>query len=259
MIENWLVIFDDVVDDSVIAEFWSVSKKGTIIVTSRNPGVCLDLVDDSIEVSAMSLAESTSLLVELLPPNLRAISAEQSSIVIEICKMFDGLPLAMLLAASFIRKTLRTSLHETLKHLTEKRDFLLQYELPHNSLSLNMLWGANISRLSKDALNILQIMSLLDADNFGEEMMFDEEIKRLDVSLPRNELEYFKAVDGLSDFSLIRRRDDSSLCVHRLLQDVTIQRMIATGTLQVAFGDAVLIIDALFPKQSPEGLLMSSV
>jgi hypothetical protein len=232
-------------------------------VTSRRPDITGTLVESGLEVDvgAMSLPESRHLLFKLLPSKYAGLSAdpEQVSVVDQLCKLLDGLPLAILLAAALIQQTMRT-FDEALELLTEKRKLLMDWPLPNDavaSLPLAMLWEANIASLPDAARRMLQVMAFLDPDNIQEEMLLDEKVRKLHDVLPADRETYLHCLRSLSSHSLIRR-DRSMLCVHRLVQDATIFRM-DKEHLRNALDAAVDLIWTTFPKQSQNGLLMSSV
>ncbi|KAH6617434.1 hypothetical protein F5144DRAFT_633667, partial [Chaetomium tenue] len=161
-----------------------------------------------------------------------------------------------------IDQTMRT-FDEMLKLLTEKRELLMRWPLPTDavaSLPLAMLWEADIASLPDAARSMLQVMAFLDPDNIQEEMLLDEKVLELHEVLwllPADRETYLHCLRSLSNYSLIRR-DRSMLCVHRLVQDATIFRM-DQEDLRNALDAAVDLIWTVFPKQSQNGLLMSSV
>ncbi|KAH6847435.1 hypothetical protein B0I37DRAFT_430992 [Chaetomium sp. MPI-CAGE-AT-0009] len=261
--DSWLVIYDNVEDEALLRDLWPRSKKGTIIVTSRRPDITGTLVESGkdIAVPAMSVVESRHLLFKLLPPEYASLSAdlEQVSVVDQFCELLNGLPLAIVLAAAFIQQTMRP-FDETLKLLTEKRELLMRWPLPNDavaSLPLGMLWEANIASLPDAARRVLQVMAFLDPDGIQEEMLLDERVLNLHDVLPANRKAYLHCLGSLSSYSLIHR-DRSMLCVHRLVQDATILRM-GQEDLRNALDAAVDLIWTTFPRQSENGLLMSSV
>lgn len=216
------------------------------------------IIDHSYEVAALSKSESRNLLLRTLPESYDTRDASAADAVDGICKLLGGLPLAIMLTSAFIQHTMRT-FEEALQLLTEKRDWLQSWpstEGAREILPLNMLWEANLASLPIDALNLLQVMAFLDPDSIGEDILCSPEIHKSSLKLPENDLAYLMALSSLSNYSLIRR-DRSSFCIHRLLQDVTTQRM-DEKTLQNSFETAVQVIWSIFPKQSAEGLLMSS-
>ncbi|KAH9209211.1 hypothetical protein DL95DRAFT_28022 [Leptodontidium sp. 2 PMI_412] len=79
--ENWLVVYDNAEDEEVLREFWPRISKGTIIVTSRRPGIARTLVDNELEleVAALSTQESRSLLFKLLPSKYQIASRTKNN------------------------------------------------------------------------------------------------------------------------------------------------------------------------------------
>ncbi|KAJ4017869.1 hypothetical protein NW766_003940 [Fusarium irregulare] len=254
---DFLVVLDNVEEEALLRTVWPRVTSGTIIVTSRRRDVASKLVKYQHEVAAMSAAGSHTLLYNLLSPPLQQIGDENPSLIEKICEFLDGLPLAIALTASMICAC--QSISKILATLDGTRKTLLQWQDKDNTttpLSLMVLWEANIKNLSEHSLQLLHIMGLLDADNFSDEMASPEVVATIPLSLPSNEYQYLQALEGLSEYSLVRR-DRSSLCMHRLLQDVIIEKM-SPDVLKETFEAAVQMVLAVFPKQSDEGLLMSS-
>lgn len=248
-------------------ELWPRTTRGTIIVTSRRPEVTGTLLYNSIEidVGALHLFETRKLLFELLPSKYADLSTnpEQVSIADQICQLLDGLPLAVVLAAGFMKQTQRSScsLAETLKLLTEKRELLMEWNLSSKataSLPLGMLWEANIASLPESSRTLLQIMAFLDPDKVQEEMFLDSRVSTLHNALLPDHESYLYCLRSLSKYCLVRR-DNAMVSVHQLVQQATIHRMDPKTDLPAAFDAAVDLIWTLFPRQSRNGLLMSSV
>ena len=260
--DSWLVVYDNVEDKDLLWEFWPRKSKGTIIVTSRRPDVTGTLLQKGVEIDigALPLCESRSLMFKLLPSKYAHLSTDPAhiSIVDQLCKLLDGLPLAIVLTVALIQQTMR-SLDETLKLLTEKRELLMRWPLPKDataSLPLAMLWEANIANLPDNARTLLQVLAFLDPDKVQEEMFLDNRVSALHTALPQDHESYLHCLRNLSGYSLVRR-DHAMLCVHRLVQQATILRM-NHEDLRASFDAAVDLIWTVFPQQSRNGLLMSS-
>ena len=255
--DGWLLVFDNVEEETVLREFWPRSKNGTIIATSRSPHIASTLMDHDIEVLPMTIDQSIDLLSKLLPIKYQSAVSDEQAKAEEICRLVDGLPLAVVLIASLIREGLRT-LGETLEILKKTRAPLLNWSSNSGGSSkdtLTTVWEANIARLPKDSLYLLQIMTFLDPDRVEEAMLMDGRATKLRQVLPLEPSSYLVSLQALSNFSLIRR-NGSTLSIHRLVQDVTIQRM-DSATRYHMFQIAVDLVWTVFPKQE-NGLLMSS-
>lgn len=255
--KQFIVVYDNVEEKSVLEEVWPKTYSGTIIVTSRRRDVAADLVMHEHEITAMPPLGSRHLLLDLLHPSLQEQAEKDLTVVDKICEFLDGLPLAILLTSSMIDAC--KSLSGILQRLEKSRKTLLEWsdkKKKNTPLSLMLVWEANIKNLSPDSLQLLHVMGLLDPDNFTEDMVSPEIVASQSLPLPADETSYLYALAGLSEYSLVRG-DRSSICMHRLLQDVIIERM-SPETLRESFNTAVQISLAVFPKQSDEGLLMSS-
>lgn len=238
-----------------------------MIATSRLPEVTGALLQISVEidVGARPLSETRNLLFELLPSKYADLSANPDQVIIadQICKLLDGLPLAVVLTASLMRQTLRSSssLAETLKLLTENPGVLMRWNLSVNTTAsrpLNMLWEANIASLPDSSRTLLQIMAFLDPDKVQEEMFLDSRVVTLHNALPSDYESYLHSLRSLSEHCLVRR-DNAMIRVHRLVQQAMIHRLEPTMDLPAAFDTAVDLIWTLFARKPKSSLLVSSV
>lgn len=263
---SWLVVYDNVEDEDLLWELWPRATRGTIIVTSRRPEVTLTLLQNSVEidVGALPLSETRNLLFELLPSKYAKLSANPDQIIIadQICKLLDGMPLAVVLTASLMRQTLRSSwsLAETLKLLTENPGVLMRWNLTNNATAsrpLNMLWEDNIASLPESSRALLQVMAFFDPDKVREEMFLDNRVAKLHNGLPSDYESYLHCLRSLSEHCLVRR-DNITIRVHQLVQQATIHRLEPTTDLPAAFHAAVNLIWTLFDGKSKNSLLVSS-
>lgn len=235
-------------------------------MTSRRPEVTLTLFHNSVEidVGALPLSETRNLLFELLPSKYANLSAnpDQAIIADQICQLLDGLPLAVVLTASLMRQTLRSScsLAETLKLLTEKPGVLMRWNLHSNATAsrpLNMLWEADIASLPESSRALFQVLAFLDPERVQEEMFLDSRVAALHNGLPSDYESYLHCLRNLSEHCLVRR-DNATIRVHRLVQQATIHRLEPMTDLPAAFHVAVNLIWTLFDGTSKNSLLVSS-
>lgn len=229
-----------------------------MIATSRRPEVTGALLKNSVEidVGARPLSETRNLLFELLPSKYADLSANPDQVIIadQICKLLDGLPLAVVLTASLMRQTLRSSssLAETLKLLTKNPGVLMRWNLSANTTAsrpLNMLWGVNIVSLPDSSRTLLRIMAFLGPDKVQEEMFLDSRVVTLHNALPSDYESYIHSLRSLSEHCLVQR-DNAMIRVHRLEP---------TMDLPAAFDAAVDLIWTLFARKPKSSLLVSSV
>ncbi|KAH6973821.1 P-loop containing nucleoside triphosphate hydrolase protein [Ilyonectria sp. MPI-CAGE-AT-0026] len=257
--KGYLIVFDNAESESVVRDFWPLVNKGSIFITSRHPHVGATLVDYDHEIRPMSTVESRDLFYKLLPARFQAMKPKEFADADEICKIIDGLPLAIVLAASLVRETQR-NLQETLNVLSASRDLLLNWSAndPEDEVqsALMTLWEANISSLSLESLQLLQVIAFLDPDGIDEALLRDSRAAKLRNIIPNGHSVFLLALRNLFSHSLIRR-DLDALSIHRLVQDVTIRRMGDDKRIE-AFDVALDLIWAVFPRQTEEGLLMSS-
>ena len=173
---SWLMIVDNV-DDSQIFRNMRTGKSpfeyipqvanGSVLYTSRNRDVAVDLAGDPITVPPMSGQEARMLLGD----RTRGISteAEQDALIAEL----DQLPLAITQAASYMNKRRKTipQYLKLLQHGEPSRLKLLAHDFlgvgretaPYNSVT--MTWFISFQQIKSEsprAADLLSLMSFLD-------------------------------------------------------------------------------------------------
>ena len=230
---------------------------GSIIFTSRQPYTDRSLVDHELEVRQMLLEQSREFFFRLLPQNIQAWNPEELWQAEQMCKLVNGLPLAIILATNLIRDGLAT--FAEILEMLKSRELLSRWSLAGSGIAsespLAILWEANICRLRNDTLMLLRVIAFLDPDGIDETMLTNTKAQQLGDILPSEPPAIILSLRDLSDHSLIRR-DTSTLSVHRLTQDATIQLM-DVKTRGVAFDIAARLMWMTLPKQENRMLMDS--
>ncbi|KAJ5547806.1 hypothetical protein N7513_005040 [Penicillium frequentans] len=192
VVGQWLLVLDNVDDDELLINplttqsndstqpplrYLFQSSNGSIIVTSRNKGVALNITrhSDIIEVQPMNETEALNLLQRKL-----STSAEQQS-MIQLVKALDYMPLAIVQAAAYITHHMpRCSVLEYFEKVQKsdrKAARLLDYEAgllyrdweARNSVLLT--WQISfdyIKRKQPSAADLLSLMSFFDRQGIHE-------------------------------------------------------------------------------------------
>ncbi|KAJ7435743.1 P-loop containing nucleoside triphosphate hydrolase protein [Mycena galericulata] len=157
---QWLLFFDNADDPKInLNQYFPKCSHGNILITSRNPGLCVytgahSLVSDMEESDAIVLL-LTSAVQEMTPKN-KEISAE-------IVKALWYLPLAIIQAGAFIAKS--GALNTYLALYSQNRARLLS-EKPtqsHDAYAWTVFttWQISFQQLSQSAATLLQLCSFL--------------------------------------------------------------------------------------------------
>ncbi|KAJ7823902.1 P-loop containing nucleoside triphosphate hydrolase protein, partial [Mycena leptocephala] len=167
--EDWLLFYDNADDPKIdLNRFIPQCNHGNIIITSRNPGLCVyaganSAVSDMEEMDAVEL---------LLKSAAQKSSSVNTKIAAEIVKEMCYLPLAIVQAGAFISQS--GALDNYLDIYMKNRAQLLS-EKPAQShddyeWTVYTTWQMSFDRLSPLAAMLLQLCSFLHWDGISEDI-----------------------------------------------------------------------------------------
>ncbi|KAJ7694720.1 P-loop containing nucleoside triphosphate hydrolase protein [Mycena metata] len=168
-VEEWLLLFDNADDPSInLNDYIPQCNHGNIIITSRNPGLCVyaesySLVSDMEEEDAVTL---------LLKSASQKATVHTEQIAAEIVKTLHYLPLAIVQAGAFISKS--QNLDRYLALYTKNQGRLLS-ERPAQShdryaQTVYTTWQMSFDRLTPPAAMFLQHCAFLHYNGISEEI-----------------------------------------------------------------------------------------
>ncbi|KAJ7712799.1 hypothetical protein B0H16DRAFT_1702701 [Mycena metata] len=168
-VEEWLLFFDNADDPSInLNDYIPQCNHGNVIVTSRNPGLCVYARSNSL-VSDMEEEDAVTLL---LKSALQKATNRTEGIAAEIVKLLHYLPLAIVQAGAFISKS--RNLDGCLALYTKNQARLLS-EKPVQShdryaWTVYTTWQMSFDRLTPLAAMFLQHCSFLHYNGISEEI-----------------------------------------------------------------------------------------
>ena len=232
---KWLMIIDNVDDRSffdrltsagkTLREYVPQSKNGTIIYTTRNRDIGVDLSPekDPIFVPSMELEEARNLLGK----HIRAESTEEEQL--ELLDALVYLPLAISQAVAYMAKR-NISVTEYMMHYRRSesaRTSLLEKSFSSHGRETRPLesvvttWWISFNHIKSEnprAAELLSMMSFMDNQNVPFALFIRDDGETLDFE---------EAIGLLEAFSLIQLDTKRSACnVHRLVT-VAVQRWLA--------------------------------
>ncbi|KAJ8133596.1 hypothetical protein O1611_g23 [Lasiodiplodia mahajangana] len=246
---NWLLVFDNVEDPSVLRDYWPFGNVGCILVTTRDARTSDYLSSQShvshITLDKLDLAPALELFLLLSHTTPNEINTENASVIVD---KLGGLPLAIEHAAAYIHgkgMTLNEFLslygHTLLdKHGNDTRSRSWSYEVATS-------WA--LGSLSAAAYSLLSVCSFLDPDGVQDSILTEIMGKSLTQSsladYPNNQLAHIDARGELLRSSLIRANMSVTpvvIRVHRLVQDIYLARMAAFRRIEVF----TFVVDYIF-------------
>ncbi|KAF2809091.1 uncharacterized protein BDZ99DRAFT_571917 [Mytilinidion resinicola] len=227
---NYLIVFDNADDITLLNPYWPSSNHGSIIITSRNsyPGRG-SLAMAGISIEPFTVDQGANYLLHLLT-DIVSPTQEDKDAVRTIAENFDGFPLGLRQAAYFMRNR-RCLPAAYLLLYSENRDTLEQEEIPGYSKTLADVWELSMRTLSQDAANLLDILTFLDPDAIPIDLFKDYGHTTQCSSFLEDALRYLNASELLLNQSLININvRDNIISMHRFFQAATFRKLGARRT-----------------------------
>jgi tetratricopeptide (TPR) repeat protein len=272
--QTWLLVLDNVDDVRLFLKGFSPSNtgeisasgpelfrfipkcaRGTVLWTSRDKDIIGTLVgvDRGVHVGQMTHPESLSLLRRL---NQSAHEGNSSEAEDKLLQLLGHLPLAIVQAASYIRKT-GGSAEEyltKLKSSDERQSRLLgkefidrhrKSETPNSVMQTWLISMEQMARESKDGETILRTAAFWDNQGLPFELLHAA------LGPDADEDTVTEAISRLEDFSFLQRRrteirSSPTYDMHRLVQ-LAIRNSLDTSQKEFFSGCALRIIADIFP------------
>jgi hypothetical protein len=228
--DSWLLILDNADDLTIIYDFLPPGTHGHILITTR--AQTAGTLANSIEIQEMDQQEGMLLLLRrarrLAPDALLDQASEEDRATAEaIVAAMAGLPLALDQAGAFIEET-QCSLSDYL-HLyrTRQADVLqrrgsLETDYPDSVMTTWPLAFEKIQQGNPAAADLLRLFAFLDPDMIPENIITRGaiELGQKIQAIAAEPMKFNEALGVLRNYSLIRRNDDNTLTIHRLVQAV---------------------------------------
>jgi serine/threonine protein kinase len=228
---RWLLIIDNIEDLRLIQTLLPSAGRGHILLTTRtqttgNIAQCIDLGKMTLEEGTLFLLKRTKKVPQ--DAALQDASTVDLQKAQAIAEVFDGLPLALDQAGSYIEET-GCSLSNYLCRYQTSRGKLLDmrggFDFDHPA-SVTATFSSSFERVEKispAAVELLRFCAFLHADAIPEELILTgvAELGPALQPLATDPTLLDEVLGILRKFSLVRRHSDTNtLSVHRLVQAV---------------------------------------
>ncbi|KAJ7241826.1 hypothetical protein C8J57DRAFT_1477663 [Mycena rebaudengoi] len=165
---EWLLIFDNTDDPKLnLFNFFSQSSRGNILITSRNPQLCLHAPDAHHRIS--DLDEETAVRL-LLVSAAEPVTSETERLATEIVKVLHCFPLAVVQAGAYILKTQSLRRYLALYEQSQAQLLSAVSSQSHDKYawSVYTTWDISFKCLSKQAAQFMQLCSFLHHEGISE-------------------------------------------------------------------------------------------
>ena len=183
---RWLAIYENVESAAVLSQFWPISTRGQVLVTSRKSAFVIQPANDGIEILPFSIEIGIDYLLRFLrgkPEVSRETSPTDMTPAVKIppqeltaartlSEMMGGQPLALTQVASIGFKS-HWNLERLLKFYQRNPGRVrgkINSELLHAgySLSMNTVFLFSFKELSPEAFTLLSVMSFYSPNGISE-------------------------------------------------------------------------------------------
>ncbi|KAJ7099119.1 hypothetical protein C8R44DRAFT_354966 [Mycena epipterygia] len=204
--DDWLLFFDNADDPKInLNDYFPQCDHGNIIITSRNPGLCVYAGSHS-PVSDMEEIEAADLL---LRSAVQDTTYDNKIIAGQIVKELHYLPLAIIQAGAFISKSGDLDGYLALYEQNRARLLNQKSAQSHDNYAWTVYttWQISVDQLSQSASTFLQLCSLLHHQGISEQIFKNAATYKFGPSSPSKEelqmplefLSQFLGPDGVWD------------------------------------------------------------
>ncbi|KAJ7189420.1 P-loop containing nucleoside triphosphate hydrolase protein [Mycena pura] len=213
--EEWLLLFDNADEPSIdLNKFFPQCNHGNIIITSRNPGLCVyagaDTHVDNMEESDAVVLLLKGAALENIPKNRVASTA--------IVKELACLPLAIIQAGAFIAKSRNLEGYLTVYSTNKSRLLSEKPAQSHDSYAWTVYttWQMSFDKLSPLAARLLQLCSWLHYKEISEEFFMNASKYQSQSAIPAEQ----DLQGSIMAYSLMEFEPDQKLfSMHPLVHD----------------------------------------
>jgi hypothetical protein len=219
-------VFDNLDDVEVLDGFLpDVARDKHTLIAARNPN-CYQIPAEGLEIGNLEVDDATDLL--LTRSNVHPIPPVKDE-AIRIVNEWGCIPLAVEQTAAYIRKTLKDIFEYLSSYRRSQKSHHERVSKANRTYYKNSIattWGLSFKQLSRDASDLLRLITLLNLDGIladfleaGKRGLSDQLRGAVD-----NSDWFFEALSELERFSLIGQQDDTAdgqlITIYRSVQSV---------------------------------------
>lgn len=225
---KWLLIFDNVEENTNLLPIWPTTGHGDIIVTCRSEFRVDALVDKVVEVPTFTILEGRDFLLKMVAQ--RATTPADLDIAKQLSDRLGGLALALEIIGKQI-KARKTTVENFLPFYIRNRQAMNKEpkrgpKNPYYDKDIETVWETSFINLGPEASKFLMLLCLLAPTDVPEGIFTQGKDLPEDYIFLNNELMIDEAKLELVDLSLITVNGETCLIsMHRLTQQAYFDRM----------------------------------
>ncbi|KAI0104343.1 hypothetical protein GGR51DRAFT_522349 [Nemania sp. FL0031] len=226
---QWLLIFDNVEDQDILARSRPVAGDGAILVTCRSESTAASTCARTTEISPFTTEEGSELLLKVVGQPCTPTPRDKEC-AMQLTQRLGGLALALDLTGKQIRARKKT-IEAFLATYDEQRRQLNKQprrgiRSPYYSKDLNTVLETSFLSLSQNAANLLSLICFVSPDDIPDFLFTKGKNLPSQYRFLTDTEEWEDAKIELLDLSLININPQTSfMSIHRLTRDAYFDRI----------------------------------
>lgn len=247
---RWLLVSDNVDDESALKDYWPKRGNGAILVTSRDPIMGTTWYDGrngfpGIQLQPFELDQAVEFLKSIAPEAAKSSHAQDA---VKVAKRLDRIPFILRCMGAIIHRKF-LSFREFLDVCDDDdsrstlRDSTILPRRTNYQHDSSTVWALDL--LEEGTIGLLNVISLLDPDYIDRGLLLPGVPLGTLGGYPRDNVEYYTARADLTKSSLISiDRQNGGLHIHRTIQDAVRARMDSNAVAEAFENAAILMLQA---------------
>ncbi|KAF2762060.1 hypothetical protein EJ05DRAFT_496932 [Pseudovirgaria hyperparasitica] len=215
---RWLLVFDNAEVADLIREYWPLSGRGQILITTRSSPMAYELTNNLIEVSNWNDEIGLKFLLHLLSRDIATdLEEKETASASELSERLSGHALTISAMAGLI--------HRHACSITEFMAFYDRYPGQVSGISanrsINAVWELSFKSLDSESRVLLGAMSFLKPDSIPQDLLEPQTTEYLDESIifAQDKSRFSNAAENLINAALVKHdRHSRTFSIHRLVQ-----------------------------------------
>ncbi|QDS73010.1 hypothetical protein FKW77_009080 [Venturia effusa] len=245
-VATWLLIFDHIIDHTVVTEYWPTNaRSGSILITSRKAMPWSSTYYPVLPVEPFNSDDSAAFLTRSIQKaNIRnemlrlgSSAAHSPTQLMFLARMIDlgRYSLDQFVKASQVDDGKQAILHLHAEDATKNHADFSEWAL---------------ESLSAKAAALLDAMAMMDSDQIAERMLVQPPDSIMIPEYPKSVEDYYAARNELLNFSFIARdRATGNMIIHRMIQDAA-RRNMSERRFRNVFNSCIALINDQWPYQA---------
>lgn len=253
---TWLLVFDNLDDEKVLADFWPLDAEGSIVITTRDQMIAeiKSSPYGALNIDCLSQSEAVTLLQRKLPASL--LHGEAPDTLVQVVQTLEYWPLVIVQIAGKMQRLKQTPSRflSIYRNQFNRYNYYDEIEMIQDGYMtpLSSLWS--LKDFKPTAARMLSVISLLLPDSVPEFVLEDTSGEAQLEGYPAAD-QYDFAISELEKHSIVTRVDSCAggreISVHPVIQEVIRSQLLSEDhSFKDVFKSTIRLLMALWDYQS---------